>query len=73
MLATYISTGDQDDDRVCRVFGLEFPIGEAVDVSDLPTAQQTLLKGNRTFTVEDGPAKPKAAVPAVVVPAQAGT
>jgi len=61
MRVTYVGTGARDDDQVCAVFGRDFPVGESVDVSDLPEAQQSLLKGNPTFSVDDGAPAKKAA------------
>lgn len=61
MKATYIGTGARDDDVLCRVFGMDFPLNEAVDTSDLPAEQQALLDGNPTFTTDTKPPKAKPA------------
>lgn len=54
MKATYIGTGDRGDDHICTVFGRDFPLNEAVDVSDLDPAHKERLRGNPTFQTEGG-------------------
>lgn len=61
MKATYVGTGARDDDIVCSVFGREFTLNEALDVSDLTEEQQALLDGNPTFETDSKPKKASAA------------
>lgn len=61
MKATYIGTGAQDDNLLCTVFGRDFPLGEAVEVSDMDDSVKERLRGNGTFTTDDPPAKAPAA------------
>lgn len=53
--ATYIGTADDRETELVKVFGLEFPKGEAVDVSGLTDARLAKLRGNGTFAVDGDP------------------
>lgn len=49
----YIGTDDPTDDRECVVFGLTFPLGEAVEVEDENLARR--LATNPTFEACEAP------------------
>lgn len=67
MRITYIGTPDDETTQEVTLFGLVFPKGEAVDVSDLSPECQSLLDGNPTFLTEaegDLKADPDVEIPA---------
>lgn len=57
-------TGDPrggDNSAGIRMFDRLFPMGQEVDVSDMPEAQQRKLAGNAHFVVSGSPGEPPAA------------